>query len=405
MAIICEIAVAFRTCHGLINRSLHSTCVGNKVQTLSFRAHTLNRCDSRLSHLTSKLFSSVSDDSEHGKARVLFLGTPDVAASSLQQIYEKSLEPSSPYKVVGVVTQPNKRRKKRSGQILPTPVGMVAEELGLPILCPEKARDKDFLDELENNVKPDLCITAAYGQYLTKRFLALPKFGTLNIHPSLLPRWRGSSPVQRSLEAGDNPVGVSVLFTVSAMDAGPIVSQKSVAIENDEQTTTLLPKLFDIGTKLLLDAIPSVVSGETTMETATQQDEDFVVDAKMIDASEGRLRPDNMTAAECHNRIRGFSMWPGTYVYLQIGDSDPLKVKIVESRLLDETMQATDIIEGGPKKSDGLRLVCYDGSVLEVLQVQPATKKVMDHRSFANGLQGRRLRWLKDVDEAAIKLK
>lgn len=404
MATICEFAVAFRTCHGLINRSLHSTRVSNEAQAL-FRVHSLNRYKSQHLHLASRLFSSASDGSDHVKARVLFLGTPEVAASSLQQIYEKSLEPSSPYKVVGVVTQPNKRRKKRSGQILPTPVGIVAEELGLPILCPEKARDKDFLDELENSVKPDLCITAAYGQYLTKRFLALPKFGTLNIHPSLLPRWRGSSPVQRSLEAGDNPVGVSVLFTVSAMDAGPIVAQKSVEINNDEQATTLLPKLFDIGTKLLIDVMPSVVSGDITMETATQQDEDLVVDAKMIDASEGRLRPDSMTAVECHNRIRGFSMWPGTYVYLQIGEGDPVKVKIVESRVLDEKMEATDIIEGGPKKSDGLRLVCYDGSALEVLQVQPATKKVMDHRSFANGLQGRSLRWLKDVDEDAIKLK
>lgn len=336
---------------------------------------------------------------------MLFLGTPEVAATSLQAIYEKSLEPQSSYEVVGVVTQPNKRRKKRSGLILPTPVGIVADELSLPILCPEKARDKDFLDELETIVKPDLCITAAYGQYLTKRFLALPKFGTLNIHPSLLPRWRGSSPVQRSLEAGDNPVGVSVLFTVSAMDAGPIVSQKSVNIDQNEQATTLLPKLFEIGTGLLLDVIPDVVSGEITMDTATQQDESLVVDAKMIDAAEGHLKPESMTAAECHNRIRGFSMWPGTYVYLQIGEGDPIKVKVVESRVLDEVMDATDVIKEGPKKSDGLRLVCCDGSVLEILQVQPATKKVMDHRSFANGLQGRSLRWLSNVDKADVKLK
>jgi methionyl-tRNA formyltransferase len=395
------VMLVFRSCHGLITRLQASHSPSQLLRLLP--CHTRNSYYHSCS--VSRLFASASNLSGDGKARVLFLGTPEVAASSLQAIYQRSLEPSSPYEVVGVVTQPNKRRKKRSGEILPTPVGIVAEELGIPILCPEKARDKDFLDELENNVKPDLCITAAYGQYLTKRFLALPKFGTLNIHPSLLPRWRGSSPVQRSLEAGDNPVGVSVLFTVSAMDAGPIVSQKSVEIDDNEQATTLLPKLFEVGTDLLLDAMPGVVAGEITMETATQQDESLVVDAKMIDASEGRLRPESMTARECHNRVRGFSMWPGTYVYLQIGDGDPVKVKVVESRVLDETMKATDIIEGGPTKSDGLRLVCYDGSVLEVLQVQPATKKVMDHRSFANGLQGRRLRWRKDVDEDAIKLK
>ena len=98
-----------------------------------------------------------------------------------------------------------------------------------------QAKDPEFLTDLETNFRPDLCITAAYGQYLPKRFLAIPKYGTLNIHPSLLPRWRGASPVQRSLEAGDNPVGVSVLFTVSKMDAGPIVSQTEETIdENDE---------------------------------------------------------------------------------------------------------------------------------------------------------------------------
>ena len=405
-ALVCEMALSFRSIHRslLLHVPRPST---SRSSDFIFHCHHGN---GYISYSDCRLFSSTNDDpdtneNENLKARVLFLGTPEVAAASLQAIYEKSLEPQSPYEVVGVVTQPNKRRKKRSGEILPTPVGMVADELGLPILCPEKARDKDFLDELETIVKPDLCITAAYGQYLTKRFLALPKFGTLNIHPSLLPRWRGSSPVQRSLEAGDNPVGVSVLFTVSAMDAGPIVSQKSVKIDENEQATTLLPKLFQAGTRLLLDVIPDVVSGEITMDTATQQDESLVVDAKMIDAAEGRLRPENMTATECHNRVRGFSMWPGTYLYLRIGEGDPIKVKVVESRVLDEVIDATDVIEEGPKKSDGLRLVCYDGSVLELLQVQPATKKVMDHRSFANGLQGRSLRWLADVDEATVKLK
>jgi len=280
----------------------------------------------------------------------------------------------------------------------------VAEELGIDVLCPEKARDKEFLDALENEVKPDLCITAAYGQYLPKRFLATPKFGTLNIHPSLLPRWRGSSPVQRSLEAGDNPVGVSVLFTVSKMDAGPIVAQETLTIDENEQATTLLPTLFDIGTKALIEALPKVIDGEITMDTATVQDESLVAEAGMIDSSEGQLWPTKMSALEMHNRVRGFSMWPGTFLYFQIGDGEgvePTKVKVVESRVLEETAEPTDIIEIGPnKKKDGLRLVCADGSVLEMLKVQPATKKVMDAKSFVNGLQGRTVRWLSGEEDA-----
>mmetsp|Transcript_27408 Transcript_27408/g.58206 ORF Transcript_27408/g.58206 Transcript_27408/m.58206 type:complete len:431 (-) Transcript_27408:330-1622(-) len=350
------------------------------------------------SHLHS---SSSSKDStvDVDKARVVFLGTPDVAASSLRFIHEQSQSPGCPYEIVGVVTQPPKRRKRR-GKEIPSPVGLVAEELGLDVLCPEKARDKDFLDALENDVRPDLCITAAYGQYLPKRFLATPKFGTLNIHPSLLPRWRGSSPVQRSLEAGDNPVGVSVLFTVSKMDAGPIVAQETLEIDENEQATTLLPTLFDIGTRSLIEALPRVIEGEINMDTAAVQDESLVAEASMIDSSEGQLWPTEMTARQCHNRVRGFSMWPGTFLYFQIGDdeSEPVKVKVIESRVLEEVAEPTNIIEIGPKKKDGLRLVCSDGSVLEMLKVQPATRNVMDAKSFVNGLQGRNVRWLSGLD-------
>ena len=268
-----------------------------------------------------------------------------------------------------------------------------------------KARDSEFLDDLESNFKPDLCITAAYGQYLPKRFLAMPKFGTLNIHPSLLPRWRGASPVQRSLEAGDNPVGVSVLFTVSKMDAGPIVKQKIETIDEDDNATKLLPHLFDVGTESLLEAIPDVVSGKTTMENSLQQDEEFVVNADMIDSSEGELRVWKESARVCHNKIRGFSMWPGTFMYFQVGDNDdsePVKVKIIESRVLQETgsVNPTNDVELGPAKTDGLHLVCGDGSVLELLQVQPVTRKAMDARSFVNGLRGEKLRWF-EMPEAS----
>jgi formyltetrahydrofolate hydrolase len=170
----------------------------------------------RLHHSTTLRNTSRQSTRLHStseKARILFLGTPEVAATSLQTIVESSRrDENSPYEIVGVVTQPPKRRKRR-GKEEQSPVGLIATELDIPILTPEKAKDDAFLTSLENEFKPDLCITAAYGQYLPKRFLKIPKFGTLNIHPSLLPRWRGASPVQRSLEAGDNPVGVTVLFT------------------------------------------------------------------------------------------------------------------------------------------------------------------------------------------------
>ena len=252
-------------------------------------------------------------------------------------------------------------------------------------------------------MKPDLCITAAYGQYLPKRFLATPTYGTVNIHPSLLPRWRGASPVQRSLEAGDQPLGVSVLFTVSKMDAGPIVAQKEEHVDEHDTATTLLPHLFSIGTQCLLEAMPGLLSGEITMETATQQDESAAVNADMIAPSEAELRVWEMSARECHNRLRGFSMWPGVFIYVQISDEEsstaigePFKLKLLETRVLPDIQEdATDVMAMGPNKKDGLRLVCGDGSVLEVLRCQPAGKKGMDAKSFMNGYPKKTVRWVK----------
>mmetsp|Transcript_20408 Transcript_20408/g.57746 ORF Transcript_20408/g.57746 Transcript_20408/m.57746 type:complete len:396 (-) Transcript_20408:104-1291(-) len=340
---------------------------------------------------SSRLFSS---SSKVDKKRVVFLGTPDVAASTLKRLHEESQKESSPYEIVSVITQPP-RRRKRQGKLEPSPVGKVAEELGIPVLHPEKAKDPEFLDDLQNNVKPDLCITAAYGQYLPKRFLATPTFGTVNIHPSLLPRWRGASPVQRSLEAGDNPVGVTVLFTVSKMDAGPIISQKEEMIDENDTATKVLPYLFNVGTDLLIEALPDLVEGKITMETATDQDQEAVVNADMIDSSEAEFRPWEESARAMHNRLRGFSMWPGAFLYLQVGDTEATKYKILETRVLPDTMDLTDAVVPGPQKKDGLRLVCHDGSVLEINRLQPATKKPVDALSFVNGLQGRTVRWIK----------
>ncbi len=183
------------------------------------------------------------------------------------------------------------------------------------------------------------------------------------------------------------------------MDAGPIVKQKTETIDEDDDATKLLPYLFDVGTESLLEAIPDVVSGKITMENSLQQDEELVVNADMIDSREGELRVWKESARVCHNKIRGFSMWPGTFLFLQIGDDDavePVKVKIIQSRVLGETgiVNPTNVVELGPAKTDGLHLVCGDGSVLELLKVQPVTRKAMDARSFVNGLRGESLRWV-----------
>ena len=331
-------------------------------------------------------------NNNEAKKRIVFLGTPDVAASSLQAIYDASTLPDANFEVSTVVTQPPKRRK-RKGKLEPSPVGKVAEDLGLSVLCPEKANEKGFLDHLADEVKPDLCITAAYGNYLPKRFLATPVLGTINIHPSLLPRWRGASPVQRSLEAGDNPVGVTVLYTVSKMDAGPIVAQEEKEIDENLTSVEVLPMLFEIGTNLLLDKLPELLDGTITMETATPQDEEQAVAAPMIQSSEAEFKVWEESARTCHNRLRGFAMWPGAFMYFRVGDREEImKVKVTETRVAEGTAEPTDEVKLGPTKKSGLYVVCHDGSILELMRVQPVTRKAFPARDFQNGYPGETIR-------------
>jgi methionyl-tRNA formyltransferase len=201
------------------------------------------------------------------------------------------------------------------------------------------------------------------------------------------------------LEAGDNPVGVTVLFTVSKMDAGPIVSQKEEIIDENDTATNVLPHLFEIGTELLVDAMPDLLLGKMTMETAADQDESLIVQAAMIDSSEAEFKPWEESAATLHNRLRGFSMWPGGFLYLEVGEgTEPTKFKILETRVLKDTAAPTDAVEAGPSRKDGLRLVCFDGSILEINRLQPATRKPMDALSFINGLQGKTVRWVKSPE-------
>lgn len=379
------------------NRNSQKLLLTERQKTLHQQPH-LEYC-----RLFSSSSSAEASSNDSRKKRVVFLGTPQVAADTLQTIYEASLRTDSGFEISAVVTQPAKRRK-RQGAVEASPVGkLAAEDLHIPVVfSPAKASDPDFLDQLVNVVQPDLCITAAYGQYLPQRFLKTPVFGTVNIHPSLLPRWRGASPVQRSLEAGDNPLGVSVLFTVREMDAGPLIAQETMNVNENETATTVLPALFQIGTKLLLEKLPDILAGRLTMATAIAQDESQVVLAKLIDSSEAEFKVWQESATTCHNRLRGFSMWPQAYLWLQVGDSEPVKVKVLRTRVVvthknndnEEIRSSTRVVQLGPTKQSGLYVVCYDGSVLELVTVQPATRKAFSARDFQNGYPGETIRWV-----------
>lgn len=347
--------------------------------------------------------------------KVVFLGTPDVAARSLELLQQASSR-SELFEVVAVVSQPP-APSGRNKKLTPSPVHALAESLQIPLYTPESAKDEGFLSALEA-LSPDLCVTAAYGNFLPKRFLAIPKFGTLNIHPSLLPKYRGAAPVQRCLENGDAVSGVSVAVTVLKMDAGPLIRQVQVPLSGEEKAPEFLLQMFETGTEALLSALPSYFAG--TIDKVPQDDAQACPAAK-LNVTEARVDFSSMSASAVHNRCRGFAGWPGIWTTLRVGDSNDgsvERVKIITTTVLEgkgrpnteeaaETPPTTTVsnacelvklVGKDGVKRDLLRVVCADGSVLGILELQPPSKKVMDARSFINGLRGAPLSWVRPED-------
>eukprot|EP00890_Picochlorum_soloecismus_P003429 jgi/Picsp_1/4087/NSC_01597-R1_methionyl-trna formyltransferase len=336
---------------------------------------------------------------EERKKRVVFLGTPEVAALVLKKLVYVSREEESTFRIVGVVTQPGRPKGRRNkGVPQPSPVEVFAREESLEtILCPIKASEEDFLDTMRE-LSPDLCITAAYGNYLPSSFLKIPKFGTLNIHPSLLPAYRGAAPVQRAVEDGLEVSGVTVLYTVKKMDAGPILAQKEYQLNGDVQTPELLNTLFNLGTDLLVEKLPDVWSGRDKDYIVAQND-DIATHAAKLGKEEGRLNF-HESALVCHNKVRAFAGWPGTYHEFEIykdGNDVPdiAQIKILKTRLSSDGNSGKSAPENGKVafSKDAMQIICGDGRVLEVLELQSPGKKSTNAQAFKNGLTGKYIKW------------
>ncbi|GBG88771.1 hypothetical protein CBR_g48389 [Chara braunii] len=352
--------------------------------------------------------------------RIVFLGTPQVAAGVLDSLLDASSFEDSLFEVVGIVTQPpsSRGRGRKRGTLLPSPVAELAAERGLSsesILSPEKASEEKFLLRL-SELSPDLCVTAAYGNLLPQRFLSIPRCGTLNIHPSLLPLYRGASPVQRALEAGERVSGVSVAFTVLAMDAGPILAQEEVIIDDEIKAPELLENLFRLGTALLLQELPAVFSGDAA-KRAKPQDPSKKTTATKVRPEEGQLLF-HQDAWVLHNKVRAFAAWPGTKATFRVERADAaasngdntdelIVVKIVTTRAkrpekMEEQTTSNaaegceeDLVRGVGREvvfaEDALKVRCRNDSILEILDVQPPGKRAMTAKDFWNGLRGCRI--------------
>ncbi|GEK88049.1 methionyl-tRNA formyltransferase [Alkalibacterium putridalgicola] len=300
--------------------------------------------------------------------KAIFMGTPDFSVPILEALAENSL-----CEVIGVVTQPDRKvgRKKR---LTAPPVKKKALEYDIPVFQPEKLSGSDELKDILN-LSPDLVITAAYGQYVPTVLLHTPPFKAINVHASLLPKYRGAAPIHYALINGEPETGVTIMYMEKEMDAGDILSQRSLPIEETDTVGSLFDKLSLLGRDLLMDTLPDLFSGEIV---PTKQKESEVTYAPMIKPSEEKVDWEE-SAETIHNKIRGMNPFPGAYTLLsgqrfKLWKAEPIKRK-------NEEVPGT-IVE--LNKNECI-VACGDDTALSLHEVQPFGKPKMPIRDFLAG--------------------
>lgn len=258
------------------------------------------------------------------RLRIIFMGTPALAGLSLEALLRQPV-----FELVGVVTQPD-RPKGRELKLQPSPVKEVAVQAGLPVLQPEKARDKDSIAELRR-WQPELITVAAYGQILPREILDLPRFGCLNVHTSLLPKYRGAAPIQWAILNGDSETGVTIMKMDAGLDTGDILTQRATPIRTSDNAQTLHDRLAQLGADLLVQTIPDYVAGKISPRP---QPADGVSHAPKLKKEDGRIDW-KMPAKAIWNRIRAFTPWPGAFTFLPV-EPQPQLLKIWEVEVVQE---------------------------------------------------------------------
>ncbi|MDB5085544.1 MAG: methionyl-tRNA formyltransferase [Bacilli bacterium] len=301
--------------------------------------------------------------------RMLFMGTPDFAVYSLRCLVEAGHE------IVGVVTQPD-RPKGRGKQLACSPVKEFALEHGLSVYQPEKIRLEEAYEPLLS-LNADLLVTAAFGQLIPGRLLDAPRLGSVNVHASLLPRWRGGAPIHRAILSGDAESGVTIMRMVSKLDAGNLLTTVKTRIEDEDTYGSLHDRLAVLGAELLCDTLPGLERGELQ---EVVQDESQVTYAGNLTKEDERLDW-NRTAKELHNQVRGLNPRPGAFTTFR-GEV----LKIWQSRLVQHRPGASSEPGRFAQSGDRLLVATSDGQ-LEITELQPAGKKRMPASDFLRGLR------------------
>jgi methionyl-tRNA formyltransferase len=293
------------------------------------------------------------------------MGSPEFAVPALKAL-------AASYPLVGVVTQPD-RPAGRSGALKSPAVKVASLDLGIPIIQPEKIRAPEAMDQLRAWA-PDLIVVAAFGQILRPDLLNLPRFGCINIHGSLLPRWRGAAPVQAAILAGDNETGITIMKMDPGIDTGPLLGQRRVPISSDDSTGTLTEKLTLTGAELLLETLPSYISGSLIPQPQPGAGATY---APILKKEDGHL-DFNQPAAALERRVRAMNPWPGAFF-----EWKGVPLKVLHVRIISET----NPIPGIHLIVDGYPALGTTQGILILEEVQPAGKKPMRGKAFLTGVR------------------
>ena len=296
---------------------------------------------------------------------IVFMGTPQFAVPVLQGLLDQP-----EYDVQAVLTQPD-HRVGRKHVLTPSPVKQLAVDNNIKVLQPAKLNKSPEMDEIIA-LQPDLLITAAYGQFLPSKLLAAAKIAAVNVHGSLLPKYRGGAPVQYSIINGDAETGISIMYMVKQMDAGDVLAQRAIPIDG-----TMFDKLSILGRDLLLETLPKLVDGTAT---ATPQDESQVVFSPNISTAQERIDY-RLPADQIDNKVRGLRPAPlGNMVI------DGLRTKIYDVTPLDEktNLQPGQVVRATKHQ---LVLAAGDGTTYQINRLKPAGKQAMDITAYLNGHQ------------------
>ncbi len=295
--------------------------------------------------------------------KTVFMGSPDFAVPTLKILADN-------YPVVGVVTQPD-RPAGRGRVMTPPPVKILADQLNIPVIQPEKLRQPEAMAQLEA-WQPDLIVVAAFGQILRKNVLELPRFGCINVHASLLPRWRGAAPIQAAILHGDPQTGVTIMKMDPGIDTGPTLAQKIIPIRGDDTADILSERLAAAGGELLMETLVKYICGQIV---PVPQDEANATYASMLKKEDGLL-DFSQSADELERKIRAYYPWPGTFTFL---NNEMLKV-------LRAHVDLTTNLHIGERSSVGLlpAIGTSCGSLI-LDEVQPSGKKAMPGDVFLRG--------------------